>query len=1018
MTLLRSAIVNSVISNTLQKLVDRFEKNESEYTNSASTYNESETRNDFINEFFILLGWDVLNVRGLPRPLREVILEANVDVNEQTKKPDYELRNNGIRKFFVEAKKPAIDIKTSKEASFQSRRYGWSAKLPISVLTNFKDLVIYDCYPLPSKEDDPRVAVIKQYHYKEFVKKFDEIYSLISKEAVISGEFDSKFNILPEDRKGEKPFDNFFLEQIEKWRLKLAKDLIKNNPKLKIEELNYLIQIFINRIVFLRICEDRNLEQYGALKKLAPNQAVKELLGLFYEADRKYNSGLFDFIKDKLSPSVKLSDDVLLGVVQDLYYPNSPYTFSVVEPKLLGDIYDQFISKVVQIDKNGNLTIETKPEVKAAHGIFITPYYIVKEIIHKSFKAKLGNDPKIESLNQLKVLDPSCGSGIFLVEAYRYLLDCYLEIYLKNDSKEHIRQDDNGDHFLSLEEKRRILSDHIFGVDIDEQAVEVAKFSLLIKVLEDIPKAEIDVEGLHHKKALPSLENNLKSGNSLIDESYIRFRKPHEVKEDEFHTIKPFEWNNAFPNIFNGTRNGFDIIVGNPPYTKIQNIVQYLPKESEFYKSDLSPYISSKSNNFDKYQLFIERSIHLLNNGGVLGYIVPHKFMTIKAGEPLREILSTSRYIQEITHFGILQVFGSQSTTYTCILILRKENHDNFNYEQVSDLLQWENRNDENTISISSDVLSKSPWTFPNKQQKEIFDKIENELTLKLQDIAEIFVGLQTSADNIYFVNPTKDTTTSIIFKDENGREWSVEKELFKDAILDQSIHYFQQLQNNRLILFPYKEIDGANVILSEEDIKKEYPKTFNYLLSFKEDLLKRDLGSNPIWYQYGRSQSLNKFSTPKLIIKNPSLFACVAYDWNNIMFTGGGNGPYYGIRPKNDLSIFTLQAIINHPLFDAWVKLRSSVFRGGYYSFGRQFIINFPVFDINDDKNKSLLNEIQVLWKRINQLNGEDMHTPRRVEEIRRQKEILKMEADGKIYKLYSIDPDTIKNQSINEND
>src|SRR5258708_278792 len=229
----------------LKRLVERFEGLEHEITSSSSNYNETEARSDFINEFFQILGWDVLNERGLPKPLREVILEANVNVRDQGRKPDYEFRFNTTRKFFVEAKKPSVDILNSQVSSFQTRSYGWSAKLSISVLTNFKNLVIYDCLPIPTEHDNSRVAVIKEYSYKEYVSKFEEIYEQLSKESISSGKFDELFSIPSDNRKGEKLFDEYFLDQIEKWRLLLARDILKHNSSLNEESLNYLIQAFI-----------------------------------------------------------------------------------------------------------------------------------------------------------------------------------------------------------------------------------------------------------------------------------------------------------------------------------------------------------------------------------------------------------------------------------------------------------------------------------------------------------------------------------------------------------------------------------------------------------------------------------------------------------------------------------------------------------------------------------------------------------------------------------------------------
>ncbi|MCA9365010.1 MAG: hypothetical protein KC736_03905 [Candidatus Moranbacteria bacterium] len=241
----------------LKLLVSRFEENESQYINSGSSYNETELRTDFLNELFQLLGWDVLNIKGLSKPFREVVLEANVSVEDKGKKPDYEFRLNGERKFFLEAKKPSVDVLSSKSSIYQARRYGWSAGLPISVLSNFRNLVIYETVTSPTETDDVRISRIHEFHYKEYVARFDEITALLSRDAVLSGSFDKTFVVPVDERRGRLSFDDYFLEQIEKWRILLAADLIKNNPKVTSEELNYLIQVFINRIVFLRICEDR-----------------------------------------------------------------------------------------------------------------------------------------------------------------------------------------------------------------------------------------------------------------------------------------------------------------------------------------------------------------------------------------------------------------------------------------------------------------------------------------------------------------------------------------------------------------------------------------------------------------------------------------------------------------------------------------------------------------------------------------------------------------------------------------
>ena len=313
--------------NALKSLVRKYKAHEKEYL--KSDYNETQLRSDYLDPFFEILGWDVNNAEGLTQDLRQVVQETKVKVEEKNKKPDYAFRVRGVRKLFTEAKKPSVDILSDDKSSFQLRRYGWSAKLPVSILTNFRNLVIYDCRVVPKKGDNPRIARIRVFKCEDYEKDFDEICSLISRDVVFSGEFDKQFE-LKEPKHDVVPIDDYFLSQIDSWRYTLAIEIVQNNPSINKEELNYLIQNFLNRLVFLRICEDRNLETYQTLLKIKKGQAYAELLKLFRKADAKYNSGLFNFTRDKLSAKISVGDSVVLDIIKELYYPLSPYIFSVV----------------------------------------------------------------------------------------------------------------------------------------------------------------------------------------------------------------------------------------------------------------------------------------------------------------------------------------------------------------------------------------------------------------------------------------------------------------------------------------------------------------------------------------------------------------------------------------------------------------------------------------------------------------------------------------------------------------
>ncbi len=361
----------------IKGLVDKFASRHDVYTRSDSDYNETQLRVDFLDHFLVALGWDVFNDKQAPQHLREVVHEDTVKIEDGgeifAKKPDYALRLGSERKFFLEAKRPSVTITTSNASAFQIRRYGWNARLPISVLSNFDQLIIYDCRVRPEADDDARIARTTIYDYTEYVAKFDEIYTSLSHESIYSGLFDRLFDT-EEEPAGVELFDEYFLDQIEEWREQLAQDMVQQNPTLTQRELNFLVQRLLTRIIFLRICEDRELEKYQALQEV---QTYEELKSLFRQADKRYNSGLFDFIEDKLSLNIQVSNDVLLSIFQDFYYPASPYAFSVVEVSILGEIYERFLAKQITV-VDGQVKVIEKDEVAASQGVVITPKYVVE----------------------------------------------------------------------------------------------------------------------------------------------------------------------------------------------------------------------------------------------------------------------------------------------------------------------------------------------------------------------------------------------------------------------------------------------------------------------------------------------------------------------------------------------------------------------------------------------------------------------------------------------------------------
>lgn len=610
----------ATLTEQVAELVQTYSNNYLQF--QRATYNETQVRVDFVNRFFKLLGWDVDNERGLPQHLREVTHEATVVVEEdgvhRSKKPDYSFKVGTEVLYFLETKKPAVNLTIDAAPAFQLRRYGWSGNLKVSVLTNFTDLYIYDCSVRPREGDDIGIAMIAHYHFDEYVERFEEIYNMLSKEAVLTGQFEHHFGNIQGALRRE-PFDQYFLDQIRTWRMMLGEDILRNNPNVDAETLNIFVQRVLNRTIFLRICEDRCFENYESLKAIATYQ---DLRTMFAAADQKYDSGLFELLEeDRLT----VSDSVIIEIFQSLYYPNNSYEFGVIDPYIIGQIYELFLDETLVIRENGHIETQEKPEVVDSQGAVNTPKNITDIIIEETLRPLYENKTP-EEVAQYRIADICCGSGNFLLSAFEYIVNYHIEYYRNHDRENAERRGDiyqlagSTNYILSYEKKRSILKNNIFGVDIDPLAVEVSKFSLLLKALENSSLEE--AEAFHQRtnqRILPNLDENIKNGNSLVNMAYARFDRSVYLNVSLMNKLKMFDWNAEFGN------RKFDAIIGNPPYIRVQNMVHYSREEYDFYKSSHSPYVTAQTDTLDKYYLFIEKGLALLNDGGMLGYIVPHK---------------------------------------------------------------------------------------------------------------------------------------------------------------------------------------------------------------------------------------------------------------------------------------------------------------------------------------------------------------------------------------------------------
>jgi hypothetical protein len=618
------------------ELVDLFQRNAAAY--HSPHYNEAQVRQEFINPFFKCLGWDMDNTQGYAEAYKDVIHEAAIKIGGATKAPDYCFRVGGAPKFFLEAKRPSVSIKDDSAPAYQLRRYAWTGKLPLSVLTDFEEFAVYDCRVRPAHTDKAGVARILYCRYDEYPQRWDELAGIFARESILKGSFD-KFAESSKAKRGTATVDAAFLQEIENWREMLARNLALRNPELSQREMNYAVQVTIDRIIFLRMCEDRGVEPYGQLQKLLGEPDIyQELLALYRKADERYNSGLFHFHTEKdrpeapdtLTPSLVLDDKPLRDILHGLYYPECPYEFSVLSGEILGQVYEQFLGKVIRLTAGHRAVVEDKPEVRKAGGVYYTPSYIVEYIV-KQTVGKLLEDKTPRQAARLRILDPACGSGSFLLGAYQLLLDWHRDRYLKEGTKKHAKElyeGSGGVWRLTTAEKKRILLNNIYGVDIDPQAVEVTKLSLLLKVLEGESEQTLQSQlKLFHERALPDLSRNIQCGNSLIGPDFYDGQQLSMFDEEEKYRINVFDWEAAFPWLREA--GGFDAVIGNPPYGAYVGEL-----ETTYFRQ----HYKCPANSLDTFILFVERSSRLLLQSGFLGVIIPSGWVSTPSARPLREL--------------------------------------------------------------------------------------------------------------------------------------------------------------------------------------------------------------------------------------------------------------------------------------------------------------------------------------------------------------------------------------------
>ncbi len=552
--------------------------------------------------------------------------------------------------------------------------------------------------------------------------------------------------------------------------------------------------------------------------------------------------------------------------------------------ELLGRLYEQFLG----------------PEERKAAGVYYTPAPIVDAIVQRTLGALCQGRTPTE-LEPLRILDPACGSGCFLLGAYQYLLDWHLQWYTAHDPDSHatgeapaLRRAADGGWRLTPTLRRRILH-NLHGVDIDAQAVEVTRLSLLLKLF----------EGETEPQEEPPLEHTLRCGNSLREEP--------------------------------GTAPGFDVVLGNPPYLNIRTLQDTAPAEARYYKER---YASAARGSYDLYAVFVERGLDLLRPGGRLGYILPSRFFSTDYGEPLRRLLSERRVVREIIDFQHVQLF-SAATTYTALLFLSAEPAEHFTYRAVSSIKSL-SEDLSSTRTFRSESLTAAPWRFGSESTTALLDRLQAQSTPLLELPMRMTRGTSTGNDEVFIL-----VRAGSQLRTRDGRAVDVEEGLLRTPLYatDYSRYRFQPAASER-VLFPYEVGPDGYTLMSEERLREEFPKAHAYLASRREELEQRK--QYAAWYGFSAPRGLELHDGAQLLVpllaERGSATELPPSRREYCLMASGGFS--LSLPPTSPLSPRFLLGLLNSKLL-FWCLRQlclGNVFRGGWLPCTQQYMGKLPI--------------------------------------------------------------------------
>jgi adenine-specific DNA-methyltransferase len=1003
-------------------LVDDFQQGFSQFTHSS--YSEASVRQDFLDKFFDALGWDVYHDIQKNPFYQEVKIERSQKQlqSKAQKRADYSFciqPDYKNPKFFVEAKKPARNLRNSDDY-FQTIRYGWNAGTGISILTDFEEFHIIDCRFEPDINEvfNAKHEIINYTNYKDY-DTFSKIYWLFSREAVEAGNIEKYVADLPKPRGGSrqatlfggryKSIDESFLEYIDEVREKLAIAFKKNNPSLDSELLTEGVQICVDRLVFIRFLEDKLIEPNNYISELGNRSTSwKDFISACVILNVKYNGVVF---KKRFIDDIQFNEEaeIMFSKICDKFsHLNNKFDFNYIPIHILGSIYERFLGKIVITTSKGVEIVE-KPEVRKAGGVYYTPKTIVDYIIKNTIaKAIAGKNPK--EISKLRFADISCGSGSFLIGVLEELLSFHSRYYNENPQ---IAEADkchkvDGGYTLTIKQKQNILLNNIFGVDLDHQATEVTQVSLYLKMLEDETTGTAnEMMVLFHEKILPDLSKNIKCGNSLIGTEILLGQEFQYAEEKK---INAFDFEIAFPNVFK--QGGFNVIVGNPPYVK-----EYTSKETFIKVKDgkLKKYYQGK---MDLWYFFVCYGLDLLKDGGRLGYITPNNWVSNAGAKLLRNKIIKDGRIIELIDFNDYMVFKEASIQTMILLVERNKNSDSypfklqtFNQKKIS---ATELGNELNGLTqgkcseIRFPVLKRSKYQnkflkFSEENIEKIFSKMTKLKNFELKGDSEIAQGIVPNPDILSTQGFKKISTLKkhkynlsigdpifVVPKNSLKNLTSQEKEYLKPVY---EPHEFKRY------FFP-TDFKKQIIYLTKANETKEIENLIHHLDKFKDVMnQRRETLQGKLKYfhlHWPRDESffdkgekilsIRKCESPLFVYTKSRAYVMMSFN----------------IIKSERIDLKYLTGILNSNLIKFWL-LRKGKMQGSQFQIDKEPLLEIPIFQTKDKKIEGeIINTVEQLLLGHSKLQSTESNKDQ--EYLERKCSTLESQLNKRIYELYNI--------------